>query len=104
MNRSGSGANFRSKSWITKKLAAWAMVAATLSLASAQDNHKSWSEYGSGPDSSKYVDFDQITRDNVDQLAVAWTYPTRDSSSYLFNPIVVGDTMYVLARNYSLVA
>jgi quinoprotein glucose dehydrogenase len=80
------------------------MVAVTLSIASAQNNHKSWSEYGSGPDSSKYVDFDQITKDNVGQLAVAWTYPTRDSNSYLFNPIVVGDTMYVLARNYSLVA
>ena len=48
--------------------------------------------------------FDQITKANVNKLAVAWTYPTRDNNSYLFNPIVVGTTMYVLARDYSLVA
>jgi quinoprotein glucose dehydrogenase len=104
VNRSRVGANFRSKPSITKKLAAWAMFVMMIPFASAQENHKTWSEYGGGPDSSKYVDLNQITKSNVARLAVAWTYPTRDSDSYLFNPIVVGDTMYVLARNNSLVA
>jgi quinoprotein glucose dehydrogenase len=104
VNPSYAGANFRSKALIKKKLAAWAIVVTTLPFANAQENHRTWSEYGSGPDSSKYVAFNQMTKSNVGQLAVAWTYPTRDSSSYLFNPIVVGDTMYVLARNNSLVA
>jgi glucose dehydrogenase len=104
VNRSGCGPASRTKLPIKKKLAAWATLAVALSFSSAQENHKTWSEYGGGPDSSKYVAFDQITKSNVGQLKVAWTYPTRDNSSYLFNPIVVGDTMYVLARNNSLVA
>ena len=44
---------------------------------------------------------DQITKANVAQLAIAWKYPTRDNDSYLFNPIVVGDTMYLLVRGSS---
>jgi quinoprotein glucose dehydrogenase len=105
LTHSGFGPNSRSNylGW-GAKLVAWNVLAMALSFAAGQEDHKTWSDYGSGPDSSKYVDFDQITKSNVGQLAVAWTYPTRDSGSYLFNPIVVGDVMYVLARNNSLVA
>jgi quinoprotein glucose dehydrogenase len=70
----------------------------------SQFNHKTWMEYGSGPDNSKFVALNQITKSNVGQLAVAWSYPTRDNNSYLFNPIIVGNTMYLLARGNSLVA
>lgn len=66
--------------------------------------HRTWSDYGSGPDSSKFFDARQITKANVSKLSVAWTYPTRDHRGYFFNPIVVGGRMYVLARNSSLVA
>ena len=38
------------------------------------------------------------------QLQVAWSYPTGDGNKYLFNPIVVDRTMYVLAHNNSIVA
>ena len=61
-------------------------------------------DYGGGPDSSHFVALDQINKSNVNQLQVAWIYPTGDSRSYLFNPIVVDNVMYVLARNSSLVA
>src|SRR4051812_8364433 len=69
----------------------------------AQD-HKTWMDYGGGPDNSKYSALDQINKSNVNQLAVAWTYPTQDNVAYLWNPIVVDNVMYVLARNNSLVA
>lgn len=75
-----------------------------LPLAIGQKSHTTWSDYGGGPDNSKYVSFNQITKANVAKLAVAWSYPTRDSNSYAFNPVVVGNTMYVLARGSSLVA
>jgi quinoprotein glucose dehydrogenase len=81
-----------------------ALMAAGVSSAAAQNEHKTWREYGSGPDNSKFVDLGQITKANVNQLKVAWEYPTQDATSYLFNPIVVGKVMYVLARNNSLVA
>ena len=63
-----------------------------------------WKDYGGGPDSSKFVALDQITKSNVSRLQVAWTYPTGDNNVYSFNPIVVDNVMYVLARNNSLVA
>ena len=79
-----------------------AIVAAGQS-ARGQD-YKTWKDYGGGADSSHFVDLAQITKSNVNQLEVAWIYPTGDNRSYVFNPIVVDNVMYVLARNSSLVA
>lgn len=73
-------------------------------LEAAEKNHKNWPDYGGGPDSSHFVTLDQITKFNVNQLQVAWVYPTGDNHAYLFNPIVVDNVMFVLARNSSLVA
>ena len=55
----------------------------------AEKNHKNWSDYGGGPDSSHFVALHQITKSNVNQLQVAWVYPTGDNHAYMFNPIVV---------------
>jgi len=70
----------------------------------AQDSRRTWTDYGGGPDNSRYLTLNQIDRSNVERLAVAWTYPTLDNISYVFNPVVVDNVMYVLARNNSLVA
>ena len=77
---------------------------AQLGYRAAEKNHKNWSDYGGGPDSSHFVALDQITKSNVNQFQVAWIYPTGDNNTYLFNPIVVDNVMFVLARNSSLVA
>ncbi len=70
----------------------------------AADQHRTWSSYGGGHDQSKFTTLDQITRENVDQLEVAWIYSAGDEQPYQFNPIVAHGVMYVLARNNSLVA
>jgi quinoprotein glucose dehydrogenase len=54
-----------------------------------------WDQYLGGADSSQYSSLSEIDKSNVGRLEVAWTYPTGDN--YLFNPLVVGNTMYVLA-------
>ncbi len=72
--------------------------------AHADQDYKTWKDYGGGPDSSHFVDLTQIDKSNVSRLEVAWFYPTGDSRSYVFNPIVVDNVMYVQARNSSLVA
>jgi quinoprotein glucose dehydrogenase len=64
--------------------------------------HKSWHQYGGGPDQSKYVEFKEITKSNVRQLDVAWTYPCGEGA--VFNPIIVDGVMYLLADNSTLVA
>lgn len=65
---------------------------------------KNWSQYLGGADSSQYSSLDQINKSTVSKLDVAWRYPSGDSRSYRFNPIVVDGTMFVLAKNNSIVA
>lgn len=74
---------------------------ATRHQVSCQGN---WSDFGGGPDNSKYVSFTQITAKNVAALKPAFVYSTDDDQSYRFNPIVVDGVMYVLAKHNSLCA
>ena len=67
-------------------------------------SHSTWNQYGGGADQSKYFEGSQITKENVNQLKVAWVYPTVDSAFNFFSPIVVDTVMYVMAKNSSLVA
>jgi quinoprotein glucose dehydrogenase len=66
--------------------------------------HSTWSDYAGASDASQYSSLAQVNRSNVRQLQVAWNYRTGDGDKYLFNPIVVDKTMYVLAHNHSIVA
>jgi len=79
-------------------------VGMSVLLGAGEQNHKQWADYGGGPDSSHFVALDQINRSNVNRLEVAWVYPTEDNHAYVFNPIVVDNVMYVLAKNSSLIA
>ena len=86
----------------TFPLIAAGLAAATLAgLAGAARSNRNWWDNLAGPDSSNFVDLDQIKKSNVDQLEVAWSYPYADAG---FNPIVVDDVMYMLGRNNSLIA
>jgi quinoprotein glucose dehydrogenase len=71
---------------------------------SVRRSFATWSQYLGGADSSQYSSLDQINKSTVSGLEVAWRYATADSRSYRFNPIVVDETMFVLARNNSIVA
>ena len=75
-----------------------------LSKGDTVDAHTTWRTYGGSPDGSQYSALRQINRSNVKELQVAWTYRTGDDRKYAFNPIVVDRTMYVLAKNNSIVA
>jgi quinoprotein glucose dehydrogenase len=66
--------------------------------------YRTWTNYGGGPDQSKYVIAEDINKNTVGQLQVAWTYSTGDERVYQWNPIIVDTIMYVLAKNSSLVA
>jgi quinoprotein glucose dehydrogenase len=71
-------------------------------LKAENDQHKTWKQYGGGPDQSKYVDFTQITKSNVTQLKIAWIHPA--SGAGMFNPIVANGVMYVLSDDSTLSA
>ena len=91
---------------MSRLLAALVPIAAAISLqASAKPKpYTTWSEYGGSADSAQYSALDQINRSNVGKLQVAWTYPTGDDGSYIFNPLVVDGVIYVLGRNNAIVA
>ena len=70
-------------------------------LGSAPPSPREWRDYAGGPDSSRFVAATQITKANVGQLQVAWTYPDGDTD---FNPLVVRDVIYTRGRGNTLVA
>src|SRR5260370_4377034 len=84
--------------------AAGALIVFAAEPHAAAQNHQTWRDYGGAADSSQYSALAQINRSNVSQLEVAWTFPTGDNNKYFFNPLVVDTTMYVLARDNSIVA
>src|SRR5690606_15212408 len=63
------------------------------------DPENVWKYYGRTMAGTRYAPFDQINRDNVDQLEVAWTFRTGeeaiDGSEDQITPIHVGDTIYL---------
>ena len=83
-----------------RRLAAALIALTMVSISPAAE----WRDYGGTPDQSKYVVTKDVTKRNVAKLEVAWIYPTGDERAYQFNPIIVDDTMYVLAKGRSIVA
>ncbi len=67
-------------------------------------SYSTWTHYGGGPEQSKYFEAEQITPENAGQLQLAWMYPTNDEANYHFSPIVVDTLMFVIGKNYSLIA
>src|SRR5579872_3488005 len=59
-------------------------------------SNTSWPDYGGGPTNSHYVELKQITKANIGQLEVAWSYPYGQTG---FNPVIVDNVMYVIGRS-----
>ena len=93
------------------RTAALALLAALGAAAAAQAQsgrdaerpYTTWRTYGGGGHSSQYSSLDEINKSNVAQLEVAWSFPVGERS-FVFNPIVVDNVMYVLARDNEIVA
>jgi quinoprotein glucose dehydrogenase len=77
-----------------------ALVATAGVLTAARSNKYWWDNLG-GADSAAFARLNQITKQNVAQLEVAWTYPYASPG---FNPIVVNDVIFTTGRNGSLIA
>jgi quinoprotein glucose dehydrogenase len=84
-------------------LLAGALAVSASGLGAAQEPYTTWRTYAGGGHSSQYSALDQIDKSNVAQLEVAWSFPAGERS-FVFNPIVVDGTMYVLARDNDIVA
>ena len=72
-----------------------------------ETGYRGWEAYGGGPESLRYSTLDQINRDNVGQLEVAWTYDTGDvfeGSEMQCNPIVVDGVLYATTPKMRVLA
>ena len=72
---------------------------------------KNWEAYGNSAGGSRFVALDQITRDNVGKLEVAWTYRTRDIAVSDGNgaedqntPLQIGDSVFVCTPHNNVIA
>ena len=73
--------------------------------AKAKGKSRDWPYYG-GPGQTRYSPLKQITRENVNQLQLAWTFDTNESSSYASEtqPIMVNGIFYGITPSHKLVA
>ena len=78
-----------------------ALILATGAASTQGSGAKWWHDNLAGPDSSNYVDLDQIKKSNVDDLEVAWTYPY---ASCRIQPRCRRRQRLRLGRNGSLIA
>ena len=74
-----------------------------------KEDHTTWSVYRGDPANTAYSGLDQINKENVNQLEVAWTYHTGDAeegnrSAIQCNPIIVNGMMYVTSPKLKLIA
>jgi quinoprotein glucose dehydrogenase len=75
------------------------------------DPYRTWKVYKGDAASTSYSSLDQINRDNVDQLEVAWIYNSgdHDEIDWIFsgsqnNPIIVDGVMYLTTPVIKLTA
>jgi quinoprotein glucose dehydrogenase len=67
--------------------------------------YTTWSDYGGSADSMQYSALEQINKNNVSQLDLAWFYPVPDrKGNFGFNPLIVDGIMYVFGPNSAIVA
>src|SRR5215470_18991216 len=88
----------------TGLIVASSLVTVPLAQQKNKSKFNTWRQYVGSSDSSQFSSLDQINKKNVGQIQVAWTYSTGDMRTYRFNPIVVDNVMYTLAKNTSVVA
>jgi quinate dehydrogenase (quinone) len=83
------------------KAAMMLAAAGVAGLSVSDQDQREWRDYAGGPDSSRFVAAKQITKSNVNQLQVAWTYAAGQTD---FNPLVVRGVIYGRGANGAFVA
>ena len=73
----------------------------------SRNRYRDWKAYGGGWENIHYSILDQIDRNNVHKLEVAWTFDTGDAfqgSEMQCNPIVVNGTLFATTPKLRVIA
>ena len=89
-----------------------AASAGDLSLLAGQDRsdksataeQHDWSVYGGAPENDHYSNLSQINRENVRQLAVAWSYDSGEQGGLQTSPIIVAGVLYGITPTQQIFA
>lgn len=94
----------------TNKIYKWAVLL-LLVLTSCQEqesreDHRTWKVFKGDKGSTSYSELDQINKENVDQLEVAWTYYSGDAreAGSQTSPIIVDGIMYLTTPGIKVAA
>src|SRR5579859_236406 len=94
-----------------RPLCLWTVLSAVLlnvpCHAQQADSFRTWSMFGGGPDNIHYSSLNQINRENVHSLEVAWKFDSDDQhpkSEMECNPVVVDGVLYATTPNGNVVA
>jgi len=87
-----------------RSLAAAAMVATMMCAFCAGQNATGWPVYNGGLDGDHYSQLKQITRANVKDLKMAWSFDTGEKGGIQDNPLVIGRTLYAYTPTQKVVA
>ncbi len=71
------------------------------------ESYSEWRAFGGGPENTHYTSLRQINRENVHELAVAWSYETGDAfpgSEMQCNPIIVDGILYATTPKVRVIA
>ena len=95
--------------WAVRRGIGAAAVATTAACANRSLPNADWPVTGGDAGNSRYSTLDQITRDNVAQLRVAWVYhtgdmPTGDQSQIQATPIVIDGVLYATTPALAVIA
>jgi lanthanide-dependent methanol dehydrogenase len=71
------------------------VAAANDDLQSLIEDENNWAVWGGDYAGTRYSELDEIDRDNVGDLQVAWTFSTGVLRGHEGGPLVVGDTLYI---------
>ncbi len=79
-------------------------LAGTIAASPSAQTPTDWPGYGGGPQQIRYSPLTQITRANVKDLQVAWTFDTGEPGALQTQPVIVGDVLYGLTPTHKIFA
>src|SRR6186713_2991962 len=103
----------------SRRIRAIAMLGLAMFAAAAappgrqSDDEPQWGSYGGDPGGNRHSPLTQITRGNVEQLEIAWTYRTgelgadfarADTLTFEATPILVRDSLYLSTATNIVIA
>jgi quinoprotein glucose dehydrogenase len=81
-----------------------AVLLLAVSSAAQKPDNRNWPAYGGGLEQIRYSTLNQINRQNVARLEVAWTYDTGEPGAMQTQPIVVDGVLYGLTPTHKTFA